>query len=129
MEDSVPNQTRYGLYEYTVMPFGLTNAPASFQRLINDVLHGYLDIFVVAYLDDILIYSKTKNEYIQQIRKVLAKLAEWRLLLDLDKCKFHREEVLFVGFIMGREGMRMDPSKVNQPQHQWLTEFVHHLDL
>jgi RNase H-like domain found in reverse transcriptase/Reverse transcriptase (RNA-dependent DNA polymerase)/Integrase zinc binding domain/Chromo (CHRromatin Organisation MOdifier) domain len=105
-------RTRYGLYEYTVMPFGLTNAPASFQRLVNNVLHEYLDIFAVAYLDDILIYSKTKEEHTKHVLKVLAKLAERKLLLDPEKCEFYKEEVTFLGFMCGRNGIRMDPAKI-----------------
>jgi RNase H-like domain found in reverse transcriptase/Reverse transcriptase (RNA-dependent DNA polymerase)/Integrase zinc binding domain/Chromo (CHRromatin Organisation MOdifier) domain len=105
-------RTRYGLFEYRVMPFGLTNAPASCQRLINDTLHEYLDIFVVAYLDDILIFSKTKNEHIEHVRKVLDKLSEKSLLLEPDKCEFHQEELEFVGFIIGRNGVKMSPRKI-----------------
>src|SRR5205814_3307007 len=70
-------RTRYGHFEYSVMPFGLTNAPATFQALINDTLREYLDDFVVAYLDDILIYTKgTLAEHQKQVRKVLRKLQE-----------------------------------------------------
>ncbi len=105
-------RTRYGLYEYQVMPFGLTNAPASCQRMINDQLHEYLDVFVVAYLDDILIYSKTENEHIQHVKKVLAKLRTAKLLLKPEKCEFHQEETHFLGFIVGKHGIRMDPAKV-----------------
>lgn len=106
-------RTRYGLYEYLVMPFGLTNAPATFQRMINEQLHEYLDVFVVAYLDDILVYSKTKNDHIQHIKKVMDKLQKANLLLKLEKCKFHQEEVAFLGFIVGRHGIRMNPDKVD----------------
>jgi hypothetical protein len=106
-------RTRYGLYKYRVMPFGLTNAPASCQRLVNNTLHKYLDIFVVAYLDNILIYSKTETEHIEHIRQVLAKLAIVPLLLEPEKCEFHKEEVIFLGFIVGRNGIYIDPIKVN----------------
>ena len=64
-------RTRYGLYESLIMPFGLTNAPADFQRFINDVLHPFLDAFCMAYLDNILIYSETLEEYQAQVKKVL----------------------------------------------------------
>jgi len=105
-------RTRYGLFEYQVMPFGLTNAPASFQRMINEQLHEYLDVFVVAYLDDILIFSKTETEHIEHVRKVLSKLQKARLLLKPEKCEFHKEEVPFLGYIIGRNGLRMDPAKI-----------------
>ena len=69
-------RTRYGLYEYLVMPFGLTNAPASMQELINDTLREYLDVFVVAYLDDIMVYTTgTLAQHIQHVKKVFAKLS------------------------------------------------------
>lgn len=105
-------RTRYGLYEYQVMPFGLTNAPASCQRMINDQLHEYLDVFVVAYLDDILIFSKTRTEHIEHVRKVLEKLKGANLLLKPEKCKFHKEELEFLGYIVGKNGIRMSPDKV-----------------
>ena len=64
-------RTRFGLYEYLVMPFGLTNAPATFQAYINNVLRKYLDVFVVVYLDNILVYSKTYDDHVRDVRKVL----------------------------------------------------------
>ena len=69
-------KTRYGLYEYTVMSFGLTNAPATFSRLMNYIFMEYLDKFVVVYLDDILVYSKSNEEYEEHLRLVLLKLCE-----------------------------------------------------
>jgi hypothetical protein len=82
-------RTRYGLFESLVMPFGLTNAPASFQHFINDVLRPYLDIFITAYLDDILIYSDNLNDHQNHILKVLEELSEAGLYLKPDKCEFH----------------------------------------
>ena len=105
-------RTRYGLYEYCVMPFGLTNAPATCQRMINEQLHEYLDIFVVAYLDDILIYSKNEAEHTEHVRKVLEKLKKANLLLKPEKCDFHKTELGFLGYIIGQNGVRMDPRKV-----------------
>ena len=90
-------KTRFGLFEYTVMPFGLTNAPASFQELINDTLREYLDDFVVAYLDDVLIFSKTYKEHVQHVRKVLQRLREKDLPVKLSKCEFHKDSVAFLG--------------------------------
>ena len=80
--------TRYGLYEYTVMSFGLTNAPATFMRLMNSVFMDYLDKFVVVYIDDILVYSKTKEEHAEHLRLVLTKLREHRLYAKFSKCEF-----------------------------------------
>ena len=72
------------------MPFRLTNALASMQRLMNDALHEYLDIFVIVYLDDILVYSTSKEEHIKHVRLVLDKLKEYSLLLKLEKCEFYK---------------------------------------
>src|SRR5437762_8606199 len=82
-------RTRYGHFEYMVMPFGLANAPATFQAYINEVLGTYPDEFCVAYIDDILIYSKMLEEHIEHVRKVLKKLLEHSLYIKLEKCQFH----------------------------------------
>jgi len=114
-------KTRYGLYEYKVMPFGLTNAPATFQSVINKALHEYLDVFVTAYLDDVLVYSKgTLEEHVEHVKKVLKKLQEYRLLIQPDKSEFHVPRTEFLGFIVSGEGIEMDPSKV-QDIRDWPT--------
>ena len=106
-------QTRYGHYKYTVMPFGLTNAPATFQALINTTLCKYLDIFVSAYLDDILIYTKdTLKEHIQEVKKVFKALQDADIRLRPDKCKFHVKTVKFLGSIIMTNGIQMDDKKV-----------------
>jgi hypothetical protein len=105
-------RTRYGHYEYTVMPFGLTNAPATCQELINNVLREFLDIFVVAYLDDILVFSRNETEHIEHIKKVLRKLDSADLRLKPEKCEFHKEEVEFLGFTVGVHGVKMSESKI-----------------
>jgi hypothetical protein len=97
-------RTRYGLFEYCVIPLGLTNAP----------LHEHLHIFVVAYLDDILIFSKTEIEHIKQVKKVLAKLATIPLMLEPEKCGFHKEELTFLGFVVGRNGIRRTQPRSRQ---------------
>jgi hypothetical protein len=104
--------TRFGLFESLVMPFGLTGAPATFQRFINDSLRGYLDQFCSAYLDDILIYSKTREEHEEHVRKVLQRLREAGLYAKLSKCEFFVTETKFLGLIVGRDGFKMDPEKV-----------------
>jgi hypothetical protein len=104
--------TRFGLFESLVMPFGLTGAPATFQRFINDSLREYLDQFCSAYLDDILIYSKTKEEHTEHIRKVLQRLREAGLFAKISKCEFFVTETKFLGLIVGRDGFKMDPEKV-----------------
>jgi hypothetical protein len=106
-------RTRYGLYEYLVMPFGLTNAPATCQDMINDTLREYLDDFVVAYLDDILVYTRgALKEHIQHVHKTFAKLFQRNLKVKPEKCKFHRMNLEFLGFIVGRDGIQLDPDKI-----------------
>jgi hypothetical protein len=104
--------TRFGLFESLVMPFGLTGAPATFQRFINDSLRDYLDQFCSAYLDDILIYSKTREEHEEHVRKVLQRLREAGLYAKLSKCEFFVTKTKFLGLIVGRDGFKMDPKKV-----------------
>ena len=105
-------RTRFGLYESLVMPFGMTGAPATFQRYINDALREYLDVFCTAYLDDILIYSRTREEHTEHLRLVLGALRDAGLFAKREKCEFFVEETKFLGLIIGRDGIRMDPDKV-----------------
>src|SRR6266511_3649205 len=98
--------TAQGLYQFIVMPFGLNNAPATFQRLMNDVLREYLRKFCLVYLDDIIIYSKTLKEHKDHVRKVLQKLAEANLKLKPSKCEWFKEELTFVGHVINREGVK-----------------------
>ena len=93
-------RTRWGHYEYQVMPFSLTNALVSFQELINNTLREYLDIFVLAYLDDILIFSTDYKQYIQHIQIVLQKLREKDLPVKLTKCEFHKYSIGFLDYIV-----------------------------
>lgn len=109
-------KTRYGLYEYCVMPFGLTNAPAAFQALMNEIFSEYLDLFVIIYLDDILIFSETPEEHETHVRLVLDKLRENDLPVKAEKCSFDATEVEYLGFIVGIDGVRMDESKVSSIQ-------------
>ncbi|KAH0605690.1 uncharacterized protein H6S33_004912 [Morchella sextelata] len=105
-------RTRYGHFEYTVMPFGLANAPATFQHWINDILRPYLDQFVTAYLDDILIYSETLSEHKEHIQKVLKVLDENHVHLKPEKSEFMVQETKYLGLILTPNGNRMDPKKV-----------------
>lgn len=106
-------RTRYGHFEYLVMPFGLTNAPATFQAYINKALAGYLDEFCVVYLDDILIYSKDAEEHAEHLRLVLERLRKYALYANRKKCHFFTDSVEFLGFIVGSEGVSMDPRRVD----------------
>ncbi|WVZ89210.1 hypothetical protein U9M48_035639 [Paspalum notatum var. saurae] len=104
--------TRFGLYEYTVMSFGLTNAPAYFMNLMNKVFMEYLDKFVVVFIDDILIYSKTKEEHEEHLRLVLRRPREHKLYAKLSKCEFWLDQVPFLGHIVSKGGIMVDPSKI-----------------
>ena len=105
--------TRYGLFEYVVMPFGLCNAPGTFQSFINATLHEYLDDFCTGYMDDILIYSKTREEHVTHVSKVLERLQKAGLYLDIKKCEFFATEVKYLGLIITTEGVKMDPAKID----------------
>jgi hypothetical protein len=107
-------RTKYGLFEYLVMPFGLANTPAAFQHFMNDIFRDLLDIYVVVYLDDILIFSKTREEHVNHVREVLKRLKENHLYCQLEKCSFFIPEVDYLGIIASGEGIRVDPSKVAQ---------------
>ena len=97
--------TRYGLYEFTVMSFGLTNAPAYFMYLMNSIFMEELDVFVIIFIDDILIYSKTQEDHARHIHIVLQKLREHRLYAKFSKCEFWLEEVSFLGHILSKDGV------------------------
>lgn len=113
-------RTRFGLFESLVMPFGLTGAPATFQRYINDALREYLDVFCTAYLDDILIYSRSRTEHVEHLRLVLSALRKAGLFAKPSKCEFFVEETKFLGLIVGTKGVRMDPDKVTAVR-EWKT--------
>ena len=104
--------TRYGLYEYTVLSFGLTNAPAYFMSMMNKVFMEFLDKFVVVFIDDILVYSKNEEEHKEHLRLVLEKLREHQLYANFSKCVFWLKEVTFLGHVISREGIAVDPTKV-----------------
>lgn len=105
-------RTRYGHYEFLVLPFGLTNAPATFMHLMNEILRPFLDDFAMAFLDDILIYSKTYEEHFRHVKLVLDKLRQEKLYAKLSKCEFFRSEVEFLGHRVGADGVRMLEDKV-----------------
>ena len=105
-------RTKYGLFESMVMPFGLTNTPATCQEVINNALQEYLDIFVIAYLDNILIYSDTMDNHVQHVKLALDCLQRKNLLIKPEKCDFHKQEVLYLGFLIGRDGISIDPEKL-----------------
>jgi len=113
-------RTPVGHFQFKVLSFGLTNAPATFMRMMNDVLRPYIGKFVCVYLDDILIYSKNVEEHLQHLQAVLAILRKERLYAKLSKCEFLKSAVKFLGHIVGRDGVKVDPDKVAVIQ-RWAT--------
>ena len=109
-------RTRYGSFEWLVMPFGLTNAPAAFQRFMNDIFSDLLDVYVIIYLDDILVYSNDPSQHTKHVREVLRRLRMNGLYARPDKCRFSADTVEYLGFILSKEGLKMDPSKVQTIQ-------------
>jgi len=110
-EDLTTFRTRYGTYKYHVVPFGLTNGPAAFQRFINDTLMDYLDDFVTAFVDDLLIYSKNAAEHEIHVKKVLERLRTAGLQASIRKCEFHVTRTKYLGFILTTDGIEVDPEK------------------
>ncbi|TKC11709.1 hypothetical protein FA727_23800, partial [Robertmurraya kyonggiensis] len=106
--------TRYGLYEFLVMSFGLTNAPAYFMYLMNSVFMSELDKFVVVFIDDILIYSKNEEEHAEHLRIVLQRLRDHQLYAKFSKCEFWLESVKFLGHTVSKDGISVDPTKVQE---------------
>ncbi|WVZ73092.1 hypothetical protein U9M48_021440 [Paspalum notatum var. saurae] len=136
VEEDIPKtafSTGYGLYEYLVMSFGLTNAPAFFMYMMNSVFMNELDKFVVVFIDDILIYSKSEKEHEEHLKIVLTRLREHKLYAKFSKCAFWPKEVSFLGHILSEKGVAVDPSKVkdvlNWKQPETVTEIRSFLGL
>ncbi|GJX41466.1 putative nucleotidyltransferase, ribonuclease H [Tanacetum coccineum] len=114
-EENIPKtafRTMYGHFEFTVMPFGLTNAPTVFMDLMNRVCKSYLDKIVIVFIDDILIYSKSKEEHEVQLRLVLELLRKEKLYAKFSKCEFWLQEVHFLGHVVNQNGIHVDPGKI-----------------
>ncbi|GJS63479.1 putative reverse transcriptase domain-containing protein [Tanacetum coccineum] len=114
-DEDIPKRefrTRYGHYEFQVMPFGLTNAPAIFMDLMNRVCRPYLDKFVIVFIDDILIYSKTKEEHDAHLRPILELLKKEKFYAKFSKYDFWLSKVQFLGHVIDSEGIHIDPAKI-----------------
>ncbi|KAA0059961.1 pol protein [Cucumis melo var. makuwa] len=135
-DNDIPKTTfrsRYGHYEFIVMSFGLTNAPAVFMDLVNRVFKDFLDSFVIIFIDDILIYSKTKAEHEEHLRQVLETLRANRLYAKFSKCEFWLKKVSFLGHVVSSEGVSVDPAKIeavtNWPRPSTVSEIRSFLGL
>jgi hypothetical protein len=111
-------RTHEGHYEFLVMPFGLCNAPSTFQSLMNKLLKPYLQKFVLVFFDDILIYNHTWDSHLLHVDKVLHLLQENQLFVKKTKCSFGASEVEYLGHIVSREGVKVDPKKI-QAMQEW----------
>ncbi|MBW0565738.1 hypothetical protein O181_105453 [Austropuccinia psidii MF-1] len=107
-------RAKYGSYEYLVMPFGLTNAPDSFPNLVNDIFADFLDIFVLVYLYDIMIFSSSEEEHVKHVASVLQRLRDNNLCSKASKCVFRASSVKYLGYVVSSDGLKMDSSKAQQ---------------
>ncbi|KAF8751559.1 hypothetical protein RHS01_08346 [Rhizoctonia solani] len=105
-------RTKYGLFEYLVMPFGLTNAPAAFQHFMNDLFRDLIDVTVVIYLDNILIFLESTEDHPTHVREVLSRLMKNQLFCKLSKCHFHVTTVDYLGIAISPDGFSMDQKKI-----------------
>ena len=115
-EESKPKTaftTEFGHFEFNRMPFGLQNAPSSFQRLMNYVFREELNVFVLVYLDDIIVFSRTLEEHFRNLETVFQRLREAGLKLKLKKCSFVKNSVPYLGHIVSAEGLATDPKKIS----------------
>jgi hypothetical protein len=106
-------KTRYRLYEYTVMPFGLSNAPATFRNMMNHIFRDLLDLGLIVYLDNILIYAETEEEHDRIVTEVLKRLAKNGLAISQDKCFWSTTQVNFLGYVISKDGIEMAQDKFN----------------
>jgi len=102
------------------MPFELTNAPSTFMRLMNHVLREFIGMFVVVYFDDILVYSRDLDDHLGHLRQALLVLRKHTLFANIDKCTFCVDNVVFLGFVVSKSGVYVDPEKIKAIQ-EWPT--------
>ena len=111
--------TRYGLYKWTLLPMGLTNAPATFMRAVNNIFTDLLDQGIIVFLDDVLVYSHTRDEHIQLLCMIFDKLRVHRFYFKLNKCSFFCMTTTFLGFDVTPEGLKISDAKVKSLR-DWL---------
>jgi hypothetical protein len=117
-------RTCYGHYEFVVIPFGLTNTPTTFMCLMNNIFSQYLDKFVLIFIDDILIYSKTEEEHEQHLKIVLQTLREHKLYAKFDKCDFYQRKIQYLGHVISEDGIAVDPEKIKEIMEWPIPKYV-----
>lgn len=111
--------TPYGHYEFVVLPFGLINSPITFMCLMNNIFHQYLDKLVLLFIDDILIHSRNIEEYKEHLCIVRKVLREHQLYAKYSKCDFFKEKIQYLGHVITKDGIVVDPEKINTIM-EWL---------
>lgn len=114
-EEDIPKtafRTHQGHFEFLVMPFGLTNAPATFQNAMNNLQQPFLRRFVVVFFDDILIYSRTWGDHLEQLGSVLRLLGQQKWVANQDKCEFGKQQIGYLGHVISERGVEMVKEKV-----------------
>jgi hypothetical protein len=106
--------TKFGTYEFKVMPFGLCNTPATFQKTMDKVLQGIKDKFVLVYFNGVIIFSKTFEKHIQHVEEVMKRIRDANFRLKAEKCYFAVKELQFLGHVVGKDGVKPDPEKVDK---------------
>src|SRR6266487_3209359 len=119
--------TKFGTFEFKVMPFGLCNAPATFQRIMNKVLGDSIHKYVMVYLDDVIIYSKSFEEHLRHIEDVLNRIRRVNLRLKAEKCHFGASELQFLGHVVGKDGVKPDPEKVEKIENYTIPRNIREL--
>ncbi len=111
-EELIIFKIKYDTYKYLIMSFELINESSTFQIFMNDTFMKYLNEFVIAYLDDILMYNNNKKDYVQHVKKILQRLREANIQIDVNKCEFHKIETEFLKMIVDRNDVRMNSKKI-----------------